>query len=84
MVNILIDRGDLAGANGCWPRSTVTRYAAHLTAPAGISACEFCGRLVLRGMGWWWQFPPDPEPAADDEWGDYPLSETYSGSGIYE
>lgn len=78
MVNILIDRGDLAAANGCWPRSTVTRHAAHLTAPAGISACEFCGRLVLRGMGWWWQTPPDVWPD------DYPLSETYPGSGIYE
>jgi hypothetical protein len=80
MVNILIDRGDLAEAGGCWCRISPGRIYAtyHPKAPAGISACGVCDRMVLRGMGWWWQTPPDLWPDDSD------LQETYPGSGIYE
>lgn len=57
IVNMLIDRGDLAKAGPCWVRVAGARRLAtyHPAAPAGVSVCGVCGQLVLRGLGRWWE-----------------------------
>lgn len=59
IVSVLIDRGDLAEAGGCWSRISPGRLYAtfHPNSPVGISVCGICDRIVMRGMGRWWDIP---------------------------
>ena len=56
----------LVDAGGCAGAFTDDDGGAriHWRAPAGVSHCEHCGRLVVRSSGRWWNALLDRAPAA--------------------
>lgn len=54
---LLVDRGDIAEAGRCMARVAPARIFGtfHDRAPVGVSVCAVCDRVVVRGMGRWWQ-----------------------------
>jgi hypothetical protein len=46
--------GEQRYAGGCWLRSSSGRLY-HPKAPQGLSFCHGCHRVVVRGMGRWWE-----------------------------
>lgn len=57
LTHLLIDRGDIPKSGPCWVRYAPGRIYAtyHPDAPAGVSLCGVCNRLVLRALGRWWE-----------------------------
>lgn len=59
LLELLASNAHLAWAGECYPLlrmndgwRTIPR---HPEAPAGISYCHVCGRMVIRGWGRWWE-----------------------------